>query len=333
MRILIAYDDSDYAKAAIDDLQRAGMPRDATAVVFSVVDTLLPGAALVLDPISSVAASHRVAATLAQARAETEQASEEADDLAREGITRVRRCFPGWHVLAEPVVGSAARAILHKADNWPAHVIVLGSHGRSALGRLILGSVSNQVASECSRSVRVARHVIAKGDAPVRVVVGLDGSRGAAAAVRATLSRCWPNRTEVRVVAAVDGTIRPTGTATLAPTAAESINDSHDAQVADMHAMVDYAMEMFLEAGFHVSLQMVKGMPHDVLNEEARRWEADCIFVGARGATTDRTGDRAGLGSVAAALVSSAPCSVEITRVRSRPLLQPHPSQNTASNR
>jgi nucleotide-binding universal stress UspA family protein len=42
MRILIAYDDSDYAKAAIDDLQRAGLPRDATALVISVVDTLLP---------------------------------------------------------------------------------------------------------------------------------------------------------------------------------------------------------------------------------------------------------------------------------------------------
>jgi nucleotide-binding universal stress UspA family protein len=79
--------------------------------------------------------------------------------------------------------------------------------------------------------------------------------------------------------------------------------------------MVDYAMDMFLEAGFHVSMQTVKGMPRDVLTNEARRWEADCIFVGARGTTTDRTGDRVGLGSVAAALISSAPCSVEITRV------------------
>jgi nucleotide-binding universal stress UspA family protein len=313
MKILIAYDDSECAKAAIDDLQRAGVPRHATAVVISVVDTLLPSAALALDPMAVVGASHRVAATLAQARAETEQATEEASELAREGIRRVRRCFPDWQVFADPVVGIAAPAILQKADNWRAQLIVLGSHGRSALGRFVLGSVSKQVAAECSRSVRVARHVTPRGESPVRVVVGLDGSRGAAAAVRATLSRRWARGTEVRIVA-VDDTVRPTGTVKLVPTATEWIKDSNDARLADMRAMADYAADMFLEAGFHVSMQVVKGVPRDVLNDEARRWEADCIFVGARGTTTDST-DRGGLGSVAAALALSAPCSVEITRV------------------
>jgi nucleotide-binding universal stress UspA family protein len=314
MKILVAYDDSEYAKAAIEDMQRAGLPQDATAVVISVVDTLLPSAALALDPMTAVGASHRVAATLAQARAETEQATKEADDFAREGITRVRRCFPGWQVYAEPVVGTAAQAILQKADNWPAHLTVLGSHGRSALGRLILGSVSKQVASECSRSVRVARHVITRGNAPVRVIVGVDGSEGAAVAMRAVLSRRWPAGTEIRVVA-VDDTVRPTGTVKMVPTATEWINESNDIQVADMGGMVHQAAEMFLEAGFDVSMQVAKGIPRDVLNEEARRLGADCIIVGARGTTTDRTGDRVGLGSVAAALVSSAPCSVEIPRL------------------
>jgi nucleotide-binding universal stress UspA family protein len=314
MKILVAYDDSDYAKAAIDDLQRAGLPRDATAVVTSVVGTLLPSAALALDPMTAIGASHRVAATLAQAHAEREQATEEANDLARKGVTRVRRCFPDWEVFAEPVVGSAAQAILQKADNWPAHLVVVGSHGRSALGRLILGSVSRQVASECSRSVRVARHVITRGNAPVRVIVGVDGSEAAAAPMRAVLSRRWPAGTEVRVVA-VDDTFRPTGTVKMVPTATEWINESNDIQIADMDGMVHQAAEMFLEAGFDVSMQVAKGNPRDVLNEESRGWGADCIFVGARGTMTDRTGDKVGLGSVAAALVSSAPCSVEITRV------------------
>jgi nucleotide-binding universal stress UspA family protein len=313
MRILIAYDDSDHAKAAIDDLPRAGLPRYATAVVISVVDTLLPRAARALDPMAAMGASHRVAATLAQVRAQTEQATEEADNFARQGATRVRRHFPDWQVLAERVAGTAAQAILQTSNKWPPHLVVLGSHGRSALRRLILGSVSTQVASECLQSVRVARHVIMRGDAPVRVIVGVDGSEGAAAAMRAVLLRRWPAGTEVRVVA-VDDTVRPTGTVKLIPTATEWINESNDIQVADMGGMVHEAAEMFLEAGFDVSMQVVKGSPRDVLNEDARRWGADCIFVGARGTTTDRTGDRVGLGSVAAALASSAPCSVEITR-------------------
>jgi nucleotide-binding universal stress UspA family protein len=316
MKILVAYDDSECAKAAIEDLQRAGLPQDATAVVVSVVDTLLPSAALALDSTAAVGTSHRVAATLAQARAATKQSTEDANDLAHEGSKRVRRCFPGWQVFAEPIVGTATRAILQKADNWPAHLIVLGSHGRSALGRLIVGSVCMQVASECSRSVRVARHVITRGNAPVRVIVGVDGSGGAAAAIRAVLSRRWPAGTEVRVVAA-DDPVRPTGTVKLVPTATEWINESNDIQVADMGGMVHHAAEMFLEGGFDVSMRVAKGIPRDVLNEEALGWGADCIFVGARGTTTDGTHGGVGLGDVATALVSSAPCSVEITRALS----------------
>ena len=39
MRILIGYDGSEYADAAIDDLCRAGLPREATAVVLSVIES------------------------------------------------------------------------------------------------------------------------------------------------------------------------------------------------------------------------------------------------------------------------------------------------------
>ena len=38
MKILIAYDGSDCAEAALDDLQRAGLPREAEAVILSVAD-------------------------------------------------------------------------------------------------------------------------------------------------------------------------------------------------------------------------------------------------------------------------------------------------------
>jgi nucleotide-binding universal stress UspA family protein len=313
MRILIAYDDSSFARAAIDDLKRAGLPQDGRALVVSVIEIFLPMAALPIDPIAVSTASHRVAATLVQARAETEQAIEEASTHAREGVRRVHRLFPHWEVSMHPVAGTPAQAILRKAENWRADMIVLGSHGRSALGRLVLGSVSIQVASESSRTVRVARHVVSKGDGPVRVIVGVDGSIGAEAAVHAVASRRWPQGTEVRVIA-VDDTVRPTGTLKSVPTAAEWISGSNDEQLAKMRAMVDRAADDFLDAGLLVSSRSATGSPRDVLNGEASTWEADCIFVGARGVMTDRSNAHAGLGSVATALVSSAPCSVEITR-------------------
>ena len=42
MKILIAYDGSDCAKAALEDLHRAGLPPDAEVLILSVADVFLP---------------------------------------------------------------------------------------------------------------------------------------------------------------------------------------------------------------------------------------------------------------------------------------------------
>jgi hypothetical protein len=42
MKILIAYDGSDCANAALEDLQRAGLPHVAEALIMSVADVFLP---------------------------------------------------------------------------------------------------------------------------------------------------------------------------------------------------------------------------------------------------------------------------------------------------
>jgi hypothetical protein len=42
MNIVIAYDGSNHAKAAVDDLRRSGMPRGVNALVVSVGETFRP---------------------------------------------------------------------------------------------------------------------------------------------------------------------------------------------------------------------------------------------------------------------------------------------------
>jgi nucleotide-binding universal stress UspA family protein len=56
---------------------------------------------------------------------------------------------------------SPARAIVKEAQEWGAHMIVLGSHGRRGFDRLTMGSVSEHVAfhSECSVEVIRGRRV------------------------------------------------------------------------------------------------------------------------------------------------------------------------------
>jgi len=52
---------------------------------------------------------------------------------------------------------SDAREIVHEAEHWHAHLVVLGSHGRHGFDRLTLGSVSEHVALHAPCSVEVIR--------------------------------------------------------------------------------------------------------------------------------------------------------------------------------
>ena len=52
---------------------------------------------------------------------------------------------------------AAARGIVETAKNEGADLIVMGSHGRSGLARLMLGSVANKVVAESSVPVLVTR--------------------------------------------------------------------------------------------------------------------------------------------------------------------------------
>jgi nucleotide-binding universal stress UspA family protein len=53
--------------------------------------------------------------------------------------------------------GDARSAILDEADSWGADLIVVGSHGRTGLKRLVLGSVAAAVVAHAHCSVEVVR--------------------------------------------------------------------------------------------------------------------------------------------------------------------------------
>lgn len=64
---------------------------------------------------------------------------------------------PDLSVDAEVRPGEPARVIVAEADRWGADLIVVGAHGMGRAERLLLGSVSRQVASKAKCSVEVVR--------------------------------------------------------------------------------------------------------------------------------------------------------------------------------
>ena len=88
-----------------------------------------------------------------------------------------RAYFPSWKVQTDGLAGWPATDLINKADEWKAELVVVGSRGRSALGRFILGSVSKKVVTDSHHSLRVAREATEKNDSkPPRVMIGVDGS-------------------------------------------------------------------------------------------------------------------------------------------------------------
>lgn len=307
MKVLVAYAPSDSPQSMLDELQRAGLPREAEVVIISVVDVDAPP--VPDDAVSSTSVNDRLN-TLLRAREqafydvvmkERDRAFHAVSDALQSAIRvseQIKSVFPAWDVRAEAYSDSPAQAIIKKADDWGADLIVVGTHKRSPLERFILGSVSQKVLNDASRSVRVARSSFHEGESPARILVGLDGSFFAEKAAQSVAKRSWPMGSEVRLVTVT----KPFGMYGVAPD--EQRNRATEAQ-----KPVKATLQ---EAGLKVSSIIREGEAKSALVAEAESWGADCIFVGSRG--LHRAFMRFFLGSVSGAVVANATCSVEVVR-------------------
>jgi nucleotide-binding universal stress UspA family protein len=77
-----------------------------------------------------------------------------------EGVLQPMRAFvaqKGWKVEVEYMVGSPAEKIVAFAEAGRHDMIVIGTHGHSALGNLVLGSVATGVLARCKTPVLLVR--------------------------------------------------------------------------------------------------------------------------------------------------------------------------------
>jgi nucleotide-binding universal stress UspA family protein len=287
MKILIGYDGSECADAAVDDLRQAGLPEEATAVVLSVIEIW----------------------SLSQSGFELLKGMDEltqTEATAQRGAARVKSLMPGWEVEAKVAVGSPASAILEMAGLWNPDLIVVGSHGRTAAGRFFFGSASLKLAHEAHCTVRVARARREVSVKPLRLIIGVDGSKGSEEAVNAVASRRWPENSEARIVNACWKIPTATSEPMLNRIAGWVAEEN-----ARVKAAIDAAVEKLRRAGLQTSIFVKEEEPKALLLNEAEGWNADCVFVGARG--VGRV-ERLLTGSVSSAVAARAHCSVEVVR-------------------
>ncbi len=302
MKLLIAYDGSSSADTALDDLLRAGLPAEAGAIVISVADIFMPRVAGSEGNDTKAAMLSYGSSAVRRRLEQVSHALEEARQWATTASERLHTQFPAWDVQTEVCGHSPAWAIVEKADEWKPDLIVLGSHNRSALGRLFLGSISQTVLTKARCSVRIARGRLGRDTSPLQILIGVDGSPGAEMAVAEAAKRAWPPDAEAHLVAVLDRAMS---------TALDWSKEGFKDERAWIERILATSTEKLQACGLSVSGIVKDGDAKEVLVEEAERRRADCIFLGARGL---RRLERFLLGGVSTAVATRAHCSVEIVR-------------------
>lgn len=146
-RVVLAWDGSDCARVAADVLSTwpifAGLP----VRVVSVVDNKLPW----WTGFPAVGT-----AELAPIFVEAAQASRRAHETRADRLVK-ELAGAGLDATAQVAEGDPATQIMAAAAESQADLVVLGTHGRTGLARLLLGSVARNVVNHATASVLVVR--------------------------------------------------------------------------------------------------------------------------------------------------------------------------------
>ncbi len=176
--------------------------------------------------------------------------------------------------------------IIREANAKKADIIVIGSHGKTGLKKLLLGSVAAKVVGHTRCPVLV---VPLKGPAtPKRILAATDGSKPGEAAVKQAINMTTACGGTLTVLSAVV----PHGPASYRKEAEKAVEKARKAAE---------------KAGLEAETIVREGQPHEVIVETSREKKAGLIVMGSVG----KTGlDRLLIGSVAERVIGHAPCAV-----------------------
>ncbi|WP_327004383.1 universal stress protein [Dactylosporangium sp. NBC_01737] len=180
-RIVVGYDGSDEARKAVD---WAAAEAERTHTPLQIVHGY---------HVAWPSIYYDVTAELIEA---AERAGEQ---LVADAVTRVREHHNGIDVIGTAVHASGAATLLDLTDT-AASLLVVGSRGAGGVSNLLLGSVSQQVATHSRTPVVVVRGHADAVSGPV--VVGVDGSASGEVALRLAFEAATARGAEVVAIRA-----------------------------------------------------------------------------------------------------------------------------------
>lgn len=231
-----------------------------------------------------------------------EAAKADGEEIVAEAVAVARECYPSLHVNARMPSASTITALREASEQ--AHLVVVGARGRGGFHNLLLGSTSLQVAGHAACPVVVVR------DGPNashhEIVVGVDGSQHATAALGFAFEEAAAHQTRLRAVHAWKPP--PAGAeppVLVAPDPGEAAEEEREVLLRALNGWPDK----------HPDVEVVQDLPVEHPAHALIRASefADLVVVGSRG----RGGFHGlALGSVSHALLHHALCPVAVARPR-----------------
>jgi nucleotide-binding universal stress UspA family protein len=143
MKILLAIDASSSSQAALQSVAARPWPAGTEVKVLHVVE------------LPSLLMGRHMGGSDPEFEAFWEALREQGKELADNAAQKLREAK--FDVSTELVEGDPKSQIIDIAGQWPADMIVVGSHGLKGLHRFLMGSVSQAVVRDAHCSVEVVR--------------------------------------------------------------------------------------------------------------------------------------------------------------------------------
>lgn len=140
MRVLIAVDGSNCSHLALQSISQRHWAEDTEFMVLSVADSPYLEYGLHAPPEGILNTIHQ-----------------HLERLVSSDVAILKSKFPNNQITGKVADGDVKATIANTARDWGADLIVMGSHGRRGLSKLLLGSIAEGVLQQASCSVEIIR--------------------------------------------------------------------------------------------------------------------------------------------------------------------------------
>lgn len=269
MKILLPVDGSEFSRAAVDFVA-SRTTLIGTDPSVQLLNVQLPVPARAARVVGKAVIS--------------EYYTEESDKSLKPALKRLAKA--GLTASAQYLVGHPGEEISAAAVRDKVDLIVMGSHGRSALKGLLLGSVTNNVLARTRLPLLVIRHREKPAADSLKVGIAVDGSKYGREAVKYVLRHralfgAKPDCTLLHVVSDFAGAVMPDMSGIALP--AFSPDEVRALQKKAFEAAVGPARKLLAKGGMSADEVCLIGNAGEELSAYAKKKKLDLLVMGSHG--------------------------------------------------